>query len=71
MPKMVGHWKHLVDLAALRGWGIGGDLCKTDSTESSQETLQWYLGGPELSYFPVPVADPDCLWGGPCDQCSP
>ena len=28
MPEKVGHLKRLVNLAALWGWGIGGDLCR-------------------------------------------
>ena len=31
----------------------------------------WFPGGPPLTYFPIPIADPKRPWGGgPCKQCG-
>ena len=36
--------------------------------------LTWFPGGPPLSYFPTPIADPKRPWGeggaGACEQCG-
>lgn len=45
--------------------------CKTTVGSLENNILQWYQGGPELSYFPLPVADPLRPWGGHCEDCAP
>ena len=32
--------------------------------------LKWFPNGPSLDYFPVPIPDPNCPWGGDCSQCQ-
>ena len=28
----------------------------------------WFPAGPKLNYFPIPIADPKCPWGGSCES---
>ena len=35
-----------------------------------QSPLTWYPEGPPLSQLPLPVADPQRTWVGPCDSCE-
>ena len=42
--------------------------CQDNGNSDNGST--WFPGGPPLSYFPIPIADPKRPWGGPCEQCG-
>ena len=45
--------------------------CQTPVESINKNILQWSPGAPDLTYFPVPIADPLHPWAGPCEECSP
>ena len=69
--KVVDLPKHVFMLVLCHQPGCPHPKCQTPVENINKNILQWYPGGPDFTYFLVPIADPLHPWVGPCGECSP